>query len=389
MRKLTAIATVLLVSASGSAAWAQEQTMATNEPSASDTGADTSRVEMKAPKRAFEIGVDGGYTQPFGNVGAGGSIHDLVTAGGAVGLALGYRFDPHWSIAATGQYHQSAAGHAFDDTDADIRGVAMGAQGTYHFRPYRMVDPYLTFGSGYRMLFTAPKNGPNDMIHGVELAKTLIGLDFRVSPSVAIGPLAGADLNLFLWDNPQGATGNVRLEARPSTFLFAGLGGRFDVGGDRVPHDRVAMEPVPTPAAAPPPAPPEPPPAAPPPTGIQIEQRILDICKIEGPKAFFDFDKADVKNTDQKTLDEVAECFKSGPLKGRAMKLVGRADPRGTDQYNQKLGQTRADSVSDYLTDKGVQKPEIQTESRGEQDATGTDEASWAYDRRVDLKLGD
>ncbi len=388
MRTLSTVAAMALVSSVGSIAYAQEATTTTSQDSPNDTGEPT-RVEMRAPKRAFEIGVQGGYTQPFGEIGKSRDIHDSVSAGGAVGLSLGYRFTPHWSIEGTGQYHESVTGDAFDGTDADIRGVTMGVQGTYHFRPYKMVDPYASLGTGYRMMWVVPEGAPNDMVHGFEIAKAIIGVDFRVAPSVAFGPLIGADLNMFVWDNPEGATANERIdEVRPSTFLFAGIGGRFDVGGDRVPHDRVAREPMPTPAAAPPPAPPPAPPKQPA-TGIQIEQRILDICKIEGPKAYFDFDKANVKETDQTTLDQVADCFTNGPLKGRTMKVIGHTDPRGTDDYNEKLGQSRAQSVVDYLGEKGVPHTEMGTESRGEQDATGSDEESWAYDRRVDLKLRD
>jgi len=393
MRTLSALATVLFVSGVGSAAYAQETTTTTTTTTtdtSSDTG-ETGAVEMRAPKRAFEIGVSGGYTQPFGEVHGGLKIHDVASAGGVVGLALGYRFTPHWSLEGTGAYNQQVSGDLYDGKNTTIRGAAVGVQGTYHMRPYKMVDPYASLGTVYRMMWIQPDSEADDMVHGFEIAKAILGVDFRVSPSIAMGPQIGADLNLFVWDNPQGgAAGNERFaNVRPSTFLFAGLGGRFDVGGDRVPHDRVAVieEPLPTPAAGPKPEPPKAPPQ--PPTGLRIEQRILDICKIDGPKAYFDFDRANVKQTDQKTLDAVAECFKNGPLKGKQMNIVGRADPRGTTQYNDKLGQSRADSVSDYLTDKGVPKPEMITESRGERDATGDDELTWAYDRRVDIKLAD
>ena len=52
------------------------------------------------------------------------------------------------------------------------------------------------------------------------------------------------------------------------------------------------------------------------------------------------------------------------------------------------LGQSRADQVSKFLGDKGMPKDHISTTSRGEMDATGTDEATWAHDWRVDVLLG-
>ena len=64
-------------------------------------------------------------------------------------------------------------------------------------------------------------------------------------------------------------------------------------------------------------------------------------------------------------------------------------DPRGEPDYNLTLGQTRADSVEQYLDRHGVQQSKVGTTSRGAMDATGQDEAGWAHDRRVsDLMLG-
>ena len=52
------------------------------------------------------------------------------------------------------------------------------------------------------------------------------------------------------------------------------------------------------------------------------------------------------------------------------------------------LGNSRADAVGGFLRSKGMDKAKMDTTSRGELDATGTDEAGWARDRRVDLMLG-
>src|SRR5215217_5764650 len=98
MRTLSALATVLFVSGVGSAAYAQETTTTTTTTDTSSDTGESGAVEMRAPRRAFEIGVNGGYSQPFGEVHGGLKIHDVASAGGVVGLALGYRFTPHWSL---------------------------------------------------------------------------------------------------------------------------------------------------------------------------------------------------------------------------------------------------------------------------------------------------
>lgn len=51
------------------------------------------------------------------------------------------------------------------------------------------------------------------------------------------------------------------------------------------------------------------------------------------------------------------------------------------------LGGQRADSVKQYVLDKGLDSQRVSTSSRGEMEARGTDESSWAADRRVDVRL--
>jgi peptidoglycan-associated lipoprotein len=103
----------------------------------------------------------------------------------------------------------------------------------------------------------------------------------------------------------------------------------------------------------------------------------------------FDFDQSSLAPDDRAVLDEVAQCLTSGPLAGRTVTLTGRADPRGTEEYNLALGQRRAASVSEYLSRLGVAAAHLDDTTRGALDATGHDEASWREDRRVDLTLRD
>ena len=99
----------------------------------------------------------------------------------------------------------------------------------------------------------------------------------------------------------------------------------------------------------------------------------------------FDFDKSDLLPGDMDVLQKIAECFSTGPLKDDGVHLVGRADPRGGEAYNMALGMRRANSVATFLEQHGVAHSRIEATSRGKADATGTDEASWAKDRRVDI----
>jgi peptidoglycan-associated lipoprotein len=68
--------------------------------------------------------------------------------------------------------------------------------------------------------------------------------------------------------------------------------------------------------------------------------------------------------------------------------LVGRADPRGSEDYNMNLGEERAATVARHLRYKGVPAEAITTQSQGELDARGHDEETWALDRCVDIMTG-
>ncbi|MFO0589388.1 MAG: OmpA family protein [Polyangiaceae bacterium] len=121
---------------------------------------------------------------------------------------------------------------------------------------------------------------------------------------------------------------------------------------------------------------------------IHIDPRIVQACG-DLPDPHFSFDSAAIKDQAADRLQIVARCFISGPLKGRGVKLVGRADARGSDEHNMALGHDRAASVRMFLESMGVPANNITTTSRGEIDATGTDEEGWARDRRVDVFLAD
>lgn len=121
---------------------------------------------------------------------------------------------------------------------------------------------------------------------------------------------------------------------------------------------------------------------------IAIADEIRTACGISTEDALFPFDSATLESTDIKPLDAIARCFTTGPLAGRAMRLVGHADPRGPSEYNMVLGQRRADRVDGYIGRKGVRGSQMVTTTRGAIDATGQDEAGWAHDRRVDVQLG-
>jgi peptidoglycan-associated lipoprotein len=121
---------------------------------------------------------------------------------------------------------------------------------------------------------------------------------------------------------------------------------------------------------------------------IQIDDKILKACG-DLPAAKFAFDSASIEGEAAAVLDALARCFVSGPLKGKGMRLVGHADARGEVEYNLGLGQKRAGSVAEYLGKKGLEQGRVATSSKGEFEASGTDEEGWARDRKVEVFLAE
>ena len=65
--------------------------------------------------------------------------------------------------------------------------------------------------------------------------------------------------------------------------------------------------------------------------------------------------------------------------------VVGHCDERGTREYNLALGERRANAAKQFLVNAGVPASRVSTISYGKERpvATGSDEASWALNRRA------
>jgi peptidoglycan-associated lipoprotein len=183
---------------------------------------------------------------------------------------------------------------------------------------------------------------------------------------------------------------NMRKALRPSAWLrFAATAAIIALLASACGNDKQVPPQTPsdvaTKAPAPPPA--DVTPNTPTAANVAVSPDILRACGLSADQAFFAFDSAHLGSGDRTPLDAVATCFTRGPLAGRSMKLIGRADPRGTADYNMTLGLSRADAVAAYLDSHGLPASHTPTTSRGAMDATGTDESGWARDRRVDVVL--
>ena len=103
---------------------------------------------------------------------------------------------------------------------------------------------------------------------------------------------------------------------------------------------------------------------------------------------YFDFDNADIRAEYRDVVAAHAAYLATSP--NMKVRLEGHADERGSREYNIGLGERRAQAVRRALMLQGTGDGQLVTVSYGEERpaVTGSDEAAWAKNRRVELVYG-
>ena len=138
------------------------------------------------------------------------------------------------------------------------------------------------------------------------------------------------------------------------------------------PEPVMEAAPAPMPAPAPAPAP------APVPTSEKVSF---------AAEALFDFDKSVVKSEGKAALDDL--LMKLQGMNTEVMVTVGHTDSVGSNAYNQKLSQRRAEAVKAYIVSKGVDASRVYTEGKGETQpvADNSTAEGRAKNRRVTVEV--
>jgi len=118
----------------------------------------------------------------------------------------------------------------------------------------------------------------------------------------------------------------------------------------------------------------------------------FDESAAAGPRAsmknrtiYFDFDRDEIKPEFQQIVADHGKYLAANP--GTRVRLEGHADERGSREYNIGLGERRAQAVKQALLLQGAGASQLTTVSYGEERpaVTGSDEESWALNRRVEI----
>ncbi|HJQ85575.1 MAG TPA: OmpA family protein [Candidatus Binatia bacterium] len=131
---------------------------------------------------------------------------------------------------------------------------------------------------------------------------------------------------------------------------------------------------------APPPPPPPvvqaPPPPPPPSKGTKIATV---------GSANFDFDRASLKPSGRDVLDGAVKTMRDNPT--LSVVIEGHTDSVGSDAYNERLSERRANAVKDYLVRQGISSSRITTRGYGESRpvASNDTEEGRAQNRRAEI----
>jgi OOP family OmpA-OmpF porin len=118
---------------------------------------------------------------------------------------------------------------------------------------------------------------------------------------------------------------------------------------------------------------------------ITVIRRV--VLQDRGGKVLFDFDKATLKPQGQQELAEVVTEMRENPT--FQAEVVGHTDSVGTDAYNERLSQRRAEAVRNYLSSQGIAANRIKVAWKGEREpvAPNTTAEGRAQNRRVEITL--
>jgi peptidoglycan-associated lipoprotein len=117
--------------------------------------------------------------------------------------------------------------------------------------------------------------------------------------------------------------------------------------------------------------------------GAATPGSVQDFVVNVGDRIYFDLDSYQVRPEAGPRLDAQAQWLLRYP--NVTVRIEGNADERGTREYNLALGARRAESVRNYLIQRGVPAGRIDTISFGKERpiATGSNEEAWARNRNA------
>lgn len=187
--------------------------------------------EIPVPTNAIEISIASTYLQGAGDYGSTMSNIDANLAPGFGGeLGVGVRVTDNLAIGG----YASLAGFSDGAVNDHVAIGSLGLKADWHFQPRRSVDPWISLGAGVKELWVGNRDTFDSQLLGVELVRFQAGVDYRIAPSVSIGPSASVSATMFTHQKTSIMDDYAELDDKDVNLLItAGLVGRFDFGPTR------------------------------------------------------------------------------------------------------------------------------------------------------------
>lgn len=286
------------------------------------------------------------------------------------GIRIGKALSEHWDV-QLGLTHSQADEDSRRYSGGRYKQTILGLDALYMFSRDRF-RPFVLAGIGMannNIHYTGMGGFPNaDGNKNSWMANVGVGAQYDVTDRIGLQ----ADVRqVYSRSRANGGLfGSDRHDTTGNTYLNVGLIIKF---GE--PQKTAATEPTPEPppepvaAVEPEPAPqpetkPEPPPQPAPPPAVGPDEPVFKKVAIQA-EVLFDFNKATVKDAGKPLLNsEVVQKMKDNP-QVELLLITGHADRIGTEQYNQKLSERRAEAVKQYLIGQGIDAQRLHTQGKG------------------------
>ena len=273
--------------------------------------------------------------------------------GGGGFIRLGKELSDRWDV-------QIGAGYARASEDTGIAGVGgkykqtlVGIDALYMFSRDKL-RPFLLAGVGVAHNKIDYSNiDLGDDSKTSPMANVGLGLQYLFSDNFGLQ----ADVR-HVWSKAEGKNAANNFDADETIGnTYVNLGGIFRFGAPApVPvAEAPAVEPA---AVAPAPEP------APAPAPVEACKPQFETVTVSAEK-LFGFDKVKLREDGKSELIDAAAKLKANPDIQLVM-VVGHTDRLGSEAYNQKLSERRANQVRDYLISQGVEPTRLQAIGKGE-----------------------
>ena len=278
--------------------------------------------------------------------------------GGGAFIKLGKELSPSWDIQGGLGYNRASEDTNINGVGGRYKQTTLGVDALYMFSRDKF-RPFLLAGLGVARNDVDYSNfaALNDSTKTSWLANVGVGAQYLFSDNFGLQ----ADVR-HQWSRSDAKATNNSFDADGTignTLLSLGAIIRF--GAPEAAPVVAAAEPAPAPVAAPEPAPaPAPAPvAAPEPCQPKFETVTLQAERL------FGFDKFKLNGDAVVEIDDVVETLKAHP-EFDVVVVTGHTDRIGSDEYNQKLSEKRAEVIKQHLVSHGIDASRIRAVGKGE-----------------------